>query len=406
MLLKFLRDRSGNLGVMSALLLVPLFGAVGLAVDYTGALRMQSVLQNAADASVLAAAATPGKEQTVSHGFLAGHLGADAIEGKYDVSVEGNLVSVNARGDYKTTFIHILGIGSVPLAVQAKAMRSAGSSACILILDPDKADALKIINANAVASDCGFQVNSANSQRAFYIDNGGKFSAPLVAVHGKSKVSGKMLSPAPVDGSPVIADPLQTMAEPVPSTTACTSNGLKTIDTQVKLTINPGVYCGGLTLNASDDVTFKPGIYTFRGGPLTLNTSARLLGAGVLFYFEDEQSPLLMNGSAIMQISAPTTGPHAGILMFQGRKAINADIQFRINTAAGSFYDGTIYLPYTVIDWNVSGSANAEASYTALIAKRLNLSVSGTVVFKKPPASGPVPVPTALAGTPQVRLVR
>lgn len=406
MILKFLQDRSGNLGVMSTLLLIPLFGAVGLAIDFAGALRMRSHLQNATDASVLAAAAAPGDEHAVSHSFLVGHLGADTVKGKYDVSVDGDLVSVTTRGDYQTSFMRILGIDTVPLLAQAKAMRSPASAACILILEPAKADALKIANANSIASECGFQVNSAHNQRAFSIDNGGKFSAPLVAVHGKSRVSGKMISPAPTDGSPAVADPLANMPEPVPSTAVCTSKSLKTIDTQVKLTINPGVYCGGLTLNASDDVTFKPGIYTFRGGPLTLNTSAKLLGEGVLFYFEDEQSPLLMNGSAIMRISAPTSGTHAGILMFQGRKAINANVQFRINTAAGSFYDGTIYLPYTVIDWNVSGSVNAEASYTALIAKVLNLNVSGTVSFRKPAAPGPVPVPIALAGSSRVRLVQ
>lgn len=38
-------------------------------------------------------------------------------------------------------------------------------------------------------------------------------------------------------------------------------------------------------------------------------------------------------------------------------------------TSAGSFYNGAIYLPYAVIDWNVSGSLNAESSFTALIAK-------------------------------------
>jgi hypothetical protein len=196
------------------------------------------------------------------------------------------------------------------------------------------------------------------------------------------------------------------MAEPVARTAACTSNGLKTINSQGKMTIGPGVYCGGLTVNAADDITLKPGIYTFRGGAFTLNTSAKVAGKDVQFYFEDAQSPLMLNGAAILQVSAPTTGKHAGILMFQGRQAKDSNVQFRINTSAGSFYNGAIYLPYAVIDWNVSGSLNAESSYTALITKVLNLYVSGMALFKKPTAAAGVFVPAALSGGSGVRLVK
>lgn len=409
-----LRCRSGNFGLMAALVMVPLMLAVGFAIDFAAAHSRKTAMQNAADAAALAAAVErAGGEDAVAHKFLAAHLGSSTAinaEGTpgwdHQVTVNRDTVAVAVEDDYQTAIMQIFGFRTIPISAYAKAARSTGGSACILILDPGKADALKIINANAVTSECGFQVNSSHAQRAFYLANQGKFSAPSIAVHGGSKLDGKMISPPPVDGSPPVADPLAGMAEPVARTAACTSQSLKTINSDGKTTIGPGVYCGGLTLNASDDVTLKPGIYTFRGGALTLNTSAKVMGKDVQFYFEDAQSPLLLNGAAILQISAPTTGKHAGILMFQGRQAKDSNVQFRINTSAGSFYTGAIYLPYAVIDWNVSGSLNAESSYTALIAKVLNLYVSGTVFFKEPTEVGTAFVPAALSGVSGVRLVQ
>lgn len=408
-----LRCRSGNFGLMTALAIIPLMIALGIAVDFAAALNRKAAMQNAADAAALAAAVEPaGGEETAALNFLDAHLSSitannpEAPDWEHQITVARDSVAVEIDENHSTAIMHMFGFKTIPISVFAKAARTSGRhSACILILEPGKADALKIVNANSVTSECGFQVNSSHAQRAFYIENQGKFSAPSIAVHGGSKLSGKVISPPPVDGSPTVPDPLAGMAEPVARTAACTSQSLKTINSDGKTSIGPGVYCGGLTVNASDDVTLKPGIYTFRGGALTLNTSAKVIGKDVLFYFEDQQSPLMLNGAAILQISAPTTGEHAGILMFQGRQAKDSNVQFRVNTSAGSFYNGAIYLPYAVIDWNVSGSLNAESSYTTLIAKVLNLYVSGTAFFHKPTEAGGAFVPAALSAGAGVRLV-
>ncbi len=408
-----LHCRSGNFGLLAALVTIPLIAAFGIALDFAAAFNRKTAMQSAADAAALAgAAADPGAEQTIAYGFLGAHIGHKDATGpkpsphwKHQVTVERDTVAVTVQEDHRTAIMHLFGFKTLHLSVHAKAARTSGSAACVLILDPNKADALKIINANSVINECGFQVNSSHNQRAFYMENQGKFSASEIAVSGQSKLAGKMISPAPVDGSPVVPDPLADMAEPVARTAACTSKTLKTINAQGKTSLEPGVYCGGLTLNASDDVTLKPGIYAFRGGALTLNTSAKVMGKDVQFYFEDAQSPLMLNGAAILQVSAPTTGTHAGILMFQGRQAKDSNVQFRINTSAGSFYNGAIYLPYAVIDWNVSGSLNTESSFTALITKVLNLYVSGTTYFKKPTAVGKDFVPNGFAKTSGVRLV-
>ena len=56
-MLRFLKNRSGNFGILAALMLVPVIGAAGLALDYTNALSVKGRIQGAADAAALAAVA-------------------------------------------------------------------------------------------------------------------------------------------------------------------------------------------------------------------------------------------------------------------------------------------------------------------------------------------------------------
>lgn len=64
MLRGFLKDRAGNFGIMTALLIVPIIGVAGLAVDFTNALTVKAKLQGAGDAAALAAIAgsSPGMQ--------------------------------------------------------------------------------------------------------------------------------------------------------------------------------------------------------------------------------------------------------------------------------------------------------------------------------------------------------
>jgi len=53
---RFFYDRSGSFAIVFGLILVPIVGAVALAVDYTAASRERTELHNAADIAALALA--------------------------------------------------------------------------------------------------------------------------------------------------------------------------------------------------------------------------------------------------------------------------------------------------------------------------------------------------------------
>ena len=54
-MLNFWRDKGGNFAILTALLAVPLFGAAGLALDFSQALAVKEDLQQTADATALGA---------------------------------------------------------------------------------------------------------------------------------------------------------------------------------------------------------------------------------------------------------------------------------------------------------------------------------------------------------------
>ncbi|WP_339761094.1 pilus assembly protein TadG-related protein [uncultured Hoeflea sp.] len=138
---RFLADRSGNFGILLALLLVPVIGAAGLALDYSNALSVKTKIQGAADAAALAAVAesSPGVKQAfamsddgeVSIGvadaitFFKAQLESDPdftldeIAAKV-VKKDGRLYSiVDYRATVKTTLSRILGKDLISVVGQA-----------------------------------------------------------------------------------------------------------------------------------------------------------------------------------------------------------------------------------------------------------------------------------------------
>ena len=79
------------------------------------------------------------------------------------------------------------------------------------------------------------------------------------------------------------------------------------------------------------------GTYILLGGGLDVSNGAKLSGAGVTFYVTSDAthsySPVNLAGGTTLQLSAPTTGPYAGILFYQNPAIASP--------AASTFSNGT-----------------------------------------------------------------
>lgn len=139
----FWRDRSGNFGVLTALLVVPIFGSAGVALDIGQAMAVKSDLQNAADAAVLSSVAKmsahveaarkmsgDGKivlpDDEALNFFKSDTVGREDFEvDSVEVSVEkkGNLVEavVTYQATVNTTLTRLLGKEFVTVSGRATA---------------------------------------------------------------------------------------------------------------------------------------------------------------------------------------------------------------------------------------------------------------------------------------------
>jgi hypothetical protein len=114
------------------------------------------------------------------------------------------------------------------------------------------------------------------------------------------------------------------------------------IDTPDPVILNPGIYCGGLIVRNSSEITFSSGLYQFLDGPLQITASPRVYGEEVLLHFNGPGAAINVQDSRV-HFSGPTTGPNKGLVIFSSRDTTGG-IAHRFTGSYGEFV-GTIYAP-------------------------------------------------------------
>jgi hypothetical protein len=111
----------------------------GVAIDGTRAFLLRRSLQNAADSAALAAASEIDRAAYYSSGGTevqidppaararaAEWLGRRGVDAAAVVQADGEGVRVTLRGSVETTFLRVLGVGSVPVAADSTARPMGG----------------------------------------------------------------------------------------------------------------------------------------------------------------------------------------------------------------------------------------------------------------------------------------
>jgi len=159
------------------------------------------------------------------------------------------------------------------------------------------------------------------------------------------------------------ADPYANV--PVPFFSGCDQHNFSAHTT---VTINPGVYCGGMQLNAGANVTLNPGIYYLDQGGFSVNGGATIKGTGVTLIFTSSTMTnwptASINGGATVNLTPPTTGPTAGLVMF-GDRNMALGTAFKFNGGTSQYIGGAIYLPTAAVSF--SGGAATGTSCTQII---------------------------------------
>jgi Flp pilus assembly protein TadG len=144
----FLKCSGGNTAIVFALSIVPMFLAVGASVDMVRANRAQIMMQAAADAAALAAAAEMKDTGTKTMNAMATNLveefiaankldrSIDTIESvSSDVDPQKGTLTINIKGKMKTTLMKLVGISTMDIHATAEVGFSGAALDIALVLD-------------------------------------------------------------------------------------------------------------------------------------------------------------------------------------------------------------------------------------------------------------------------------
>lgn len=380
-MLQFLKDRRGGVAPLLALAAIPIFGSVGAAVDYSRANSARAAMQAAVDSAALFIVKEATK-QTVNDatGEATAYFGANFH--RSDVTINSVVavpnmggstksVTVSAQGSIKTVIAGVLGISTIALSVNATADSKFDGHGCVLALDKTASGAFTGQGSTTVnLKGCSLYDNS-NNKDAMTVGGTAKVNALSVGVVGGITAGSTVNADYGVTtGIGPVDDPYKDVEPPPPG--PCSDNNFKAT---TSVTISPGVYCGGISIHSGATVKLEPGVYYLDGGDLIVNGNAGVVGNGVTLVFTAKNRKTYgtaqINGSATVQLTAPSFGPTAGIVMF-GDRNIPSGTSFKLTGGANQEFGGAVYVPTGSIEF--SGGNGTSSSCTQLIGGMVNFS--------------------------------
>ena len=380
------RHSRGQVLVLAALTLTVFIGFVGLAseagyfFDYRR--RMTAAADSAAVAGALEAKRNPSSTQVVTvartaavaSGFTDGTNGITVTVNRPPVSgynVGNNkYVEVLINRPTPTFFMRSLNVATATVGARAVAGPGGAGDGCIYVLNPSSSSTLKLSTSSGLnMPNCGVIVNSSTNPAMSTSGTACLHASSISITGGWTTASSCPPTPTPITNVPPGADPLSDLQAPTWSD--CTGASTKLVlKDGLPHTLNPGVYCGGITISASTPVTFSSGLYVVQGVGLSSVDSA-LSGTGVTFYI-DAGKLSITGGSA--QFSAPTSGQWESILFFQKRGMVAKAVFPQGGTLS---FEGVFYFPDAEV--NFSGGTTNTAAYTVIVSAMLEIKDGSTI---------------------------
>lgn len=121
---QLIRDRGGNFGILTALLLVPICLAAGMAIDYTTAVSQKTNLQEIADGAVLAGAkiydgTNFDAAKAEAQAFIDAYAISTPVGLTSNITSDGNTLQVALTGSVPTTLMRLGNIDNVNVSVNS-----------------------------------------------------------------------------------------------------------------------------------------------------------------------------------------------------------------------------------------------------------------------------------------------
>lgn len=465
----FLRAREGTTATVFAFAMPALLGIGGIAADYSSITTSKNRLQAVVDSAALAVAremtvstTASSQVQILAQQYVAANIPANTpypINTTAVLTENGLAVKVDGSQQIATPFGLASTLGGINTISATATARVSGTSPsqriCILALGDDIKSGLFMHNgAQIMAPECALYSNSTD-RNAVVIQQGSRIRSSIVCSRGGISNLAGFLDSTLVTDCPVMKDPLASKGDPNVSG-PCTAT-TKIILTGT-VTLNPGVYCNGLFIfgvgASAPVVKMNPGVYVFRDGPLVVGLDATLTGAGVSLILTGKGSLLRFHDNALIQISAPSTGATAGMLVWETKswnpgfnswksggcgtkpsgwktsgntsvesvdsgtsgcatlqsyvqKTLKKTNEHQINANRAKELTGTIYMPKGLLLIDSLGPIADQSPFTIFVVNKLDLYDGPILTLNANYTATTVPVPAGLSatiGASQVRL--
>jgi len=425
-------DERGVSGIVTAMALTALMGFSGLAIDVVMWQSNQRAMQGAADQAALAApTAFRNAGETTALGLSPTALNAayaTAIQSGYPAAsvtvaaynngstcTNNGCIQVTITQQQERYFTGIFLTSTVNVSVSAVGtckgcengsftVGSNGGDPCVMALDGSGKGVITDTGGAVLSlSNCNLYNNAPNTD-ATVVNNGGVIEGCSITDPCGSKAflaqpnvpAGTLDVPVVTSASPA-PDPYANIAPPTVAAT-CIKNfdawasppGSKTSFVNVP----SGTYCpgniNGTNLSFADNAVIV--INQNNGLDTHGNNNSSMSGSGVTIYALGGGS---INANTVMNISAPTTGPYAGLALWFGDSS-----PVTYNGSNSGTFKGAIYAP----DANVSyaGNGGSSSTCTRLVAGAITLSGGAAAVFNNsgcPTVAGPVLTSSGVAGS-------
>jgi hypothetical protein len=376
------KSERGQALILIVLGVIGLLGMAGLAVDGTLAYSDRREAQSAADSAALSAALAYIHGQNLESAALAASaqngcpndddhsvdVHHPPISGPYAGNSE--YIQVKIRSRVPTQFGSVVGVDEVTNNVEAVSRARPMTNDnmvfgnAVVALKPNDRGAMRSHGNNDlrvfggglfVNSDDGCAFDQMGNS-TIYAPDGGVNAVGGVCLRGSIDPASEINTGANAVPYPPIE---------LPPTPVCTEDAVWDKDAK---TLMPGNVNGDFPpRQGNDSVEFLyPGVYCVDGGAFMMNAHDTLVGHDVVIYMMDGN--IHWNGGANIELSAPTSGPFKGLLIYLPMTNSDGII---LNGNMTSSLVGTILAPAS--DVQLNGTMNSSMYHTQVIGYTVDL---------------------------------
>ncbi len=434
------KNKSGNVAMLTALMTPLVLAFAGGGVDFFRWNNERANLKQLADTlatrgarEFLLANATSSQIEAVIDSVLesgyAQNYGFSSVVSEVSTDLAEGAVTVKltmppSQGLILTNYVPF----KLDHEITSTAVALGGMNVCVVALEDLDRGAISVTtNSKLLADECSIMSNSISTEG---VVSGGssRIEAGMICSAGGAYGRENNFAPMPTMDCPAYADPLSERAAPsvgscdfidaeygeliddVVGAAADTGKNLiaqaakghgggkvnKLINgaglSATTYTLDPGVYCGGLTVGSLANVELNPGIYIIKDGPLLVGLGGKVSGENVSFYLTGADSTFFFGPEAVLSLTAPKLGSLAGILFFEDRSAPEGRVH-RILSDDARVLLGTFYLSRGVLMVASLLPVADQSAYTAIVARKLQMAGNPTLVLNADYAGTDIPVP-------------